>query len=172
MNDYELIYLFKSYYDEESFTFMHLKYRHFMYKIIHTLHINPNDLDDFYQERHLMLLKAIITFNESYQKSFTRYFELILRRHLYHLLNSTPKYILKDEVFMEDVKSPDAFVLEEDTFVFDNSKEHLIYELYYVKSLKVKEIAIQTNLSSKQVYNLIYRVKNKIMYMVKKSNQS
>lgn len=172
MNDYELIYLFKSYQDEDAFSFMQLKYAKFMWKIIHSLNPHPNELDDLYQESHMILFKAMTTFKESYQKSFTRYFELILKRHLYYLLRQMPKYLLSDEIFFQDIISPEPFVIEEEHFKFDHPNESMIYEMYFVKGHKVSEIARHASLSSKQVYNLIYRVKDKIKYMVKKSNQS
>jgi RNA polymerase sporulation-specific sigma factor len=172
MNDYELIYLYQTYRDEYAYTFMHQKYHKFIWKIIHTLHADTLEHEDLYQESLMTLLKAMQTFSEQYSKTFTRYFELILKRHLYYVINKTPKFVISEEQFFESIVAEETQVIEEELFTFDNDKEQQIYELYFVKGMKVKDISEKHALSSKQVYNLIYRVKDKIRYMVKKSIHS
>lgn len=172
MNDYELIYLYQTYRDEYAYTFMHKKYHKFIWKIIHTLHTDVTEHDDLYQESLMTLFKAMHTFSEMYSKTFTRYFELILKRHLYYIINKTPKFVITEERYFEAMIVEPIKVIEEQTYTFDNEKEQEMYNLYFVKGMKVKDIAISKTLSSKQVYNLIYRVKDKIRYMAKKSNHS
>jgi RNA polymerase sporulation-specific sigma factor len=172
MNDYELIYLYQTYRDEYAYTFMHKKYHKFIWKIIHTLHTDSIEHDDLYQESLMTLFKAMNTFSEVFSKTFTRYFELILKRHLYHVIHKTPKFVITEEQFFESIIVEEVQVIEETTFTFENANERHIYDLYFVKGMRVKDIAIKESLSSKQVYNLIYRVKDKIRYMVKKSSLS
>lgn len=160
MNDYELIYLFQSYQDEQAFEFLMLKYKRFIWKIIHTLHLESKEVDDFYQESLLMLYKAAQTFKEQYNKSFTKYYELILRRQLYYLKKKIPKVLLSEESFFQDIQAP--MVIEEEDIQLSHPKEQKMFELYFLKRLSVKEIAISENLTPKQVYNLIYRVRKNI----------
>jgi RNA polymerase sporulation-specific sigma factor len=102
MNDYELVYLFKTQKDSIAFDFLFQKYRKFIWKNIHMLNIDQKEHDDFFQEGILMLHKAVQTFDESKNKTFTRYFELILKRHYYQLIHKLPKYLLyEDSNFME-----------------------------------------------------------------------
>lgn len=160
MNDYELIYLFQTYQDDQAFEFLVLKYRRFIWKIIHTLYLQDKETDDFYQESILMLYKAAQTFREQYQKSFTKYFELILRRQLYYLKKKIPNVLLSEESFFKDIQSPR--VIEEEHITLEHPMEQKILEMYFEKRFSVKKISHEENLSSKQVYNLIYRVKKKI----------
>jgi RNA polymerase sporulation-specific sigma factor len=160
MNDYELIYLFQTYQDDLAFEFLVLKYRRFIWKIIHTLYLQDKEVDDFYQESILMLYKAAQTFREKYQKSFTKYFELILRRQLYYLKKKIPNVLLSEESFFKDFQAP--IIIEEEPIKLDHPMEQKIFEMYYEKRMSVKMISNQEQLTAKQVYNLIYRVKKKI----------
>lgn len=172
MNDFELIYLYQTYQDEDAFNFMHQKYHKFIWKIIHTLYVDKIEFDDLYQESMLTLLKAMTTFQERFNKSFTRYFELILRRHLYYSVNKMPKYVLSEEKFFESIIDETPMLIEESDITFHLKDEQNIYTWYFLEGRKVKEITILGTYSTKQVYNLIYRVKDKLRYMVKKSNHS
>ena len=157
MNDYELIYLIQTYHDEQAFDYMFLKYERFIWKIIHILHIEYNEQDDFYQEGLLMLHKAALTFQETFNKTFTKYFELILKRRYYQLIKKTPKLIIIDEKYFQDLDQPK--LIEEPMYTFRHDKEQRIYTLYFQKQIKVAIIARAMDLTHKQVYNLIYRVK-------------
>lgn len=160
MNDYELIYLFQTYQDEQAFEFLLKKYHRFIWKIIHTLHLEQKELDDFYQESILMLFKAATTFKEKYKKSFTKYYELILRRQLYYLKKKLPNILLSEESFFKDIIAP--VVIEEEEITLNHPKEQKMFDLYFKRQLSVKEISKQENLSAKQIYNLIYRVRKQL----------
>ena len=81
MNDYELVYLIRFEQCQVALDFLYMKYSRFIWKQIHVLHVNHYEQDDFHQEGLLMLHKAVTTFNEAKNKTFMRYFDLILKRH-------------------------------------------------------------------------------------------
>ncbi len=164
MNDYELIYLIQSNLDDNALNFMYQKYYRFIWKLIHLLDIEKKEQEDFYQEGILMLHKAIKTFNEKYNKSFTRYFELILKRHFYQLKQSLPKYYLYDHTdFVKDV----VYIEESfDPIDLHSQLERLVYEKYFILQQSVTKIQEDSKYSPKQIYNAIYRIKDKYKNMV------
>lgn len=164
MNDYELIYLIQSDQDDHALNFMYQKYHRFIWKLIHLLNLEKKEHEDFYQEGVLMLHKAIKTFNERYNKSFTRYFELILKRHFYQLKQTLPKYYLFDHTdFVKDV----VYIEESyDPIDLNSHLERLVYEKYFVLKQSISKIKEDSTYSSKQIYNAVYRIKDKYKNMV------
>ena len=109
INDYEIIYLIKDHFHKDAFAFMLKKYEKFIWKNIHALYLDEDNKYDFYQESVIMLYKAIQTFNERYNKTITRYFELILKRRLYALKKEINSYILKEPAFFYQLESPSTY---------------------------------------------------------------
>jgi RNA polymerase sporulation-specific sigma factor len=159
MNDYELLYLIQADHCEHALQFMYQKYQKLIWKQIHFLHLEEKEHDDFHQEGLLTLHRAIKTFIDKYNKSFTRYFELILKRHFYGLLKTLPNYqlyettdFIKETVLMEE---------EADYLTFDSPIEQEIHHYYFIERKTVKDIQVMTKYESKQIYNAIYRIKEK-----------
>ncbi len=165
INDYELIYLIQYQKCQTALDFLYKKYDRFIWKQVHLLNISHDEHDDFHQEGILMLYKAVKTFNESKNKTFMRYFELILKRHFYYLMKKLPKYILKDETtFKQGTYYVDEAV---DCFLMMCSDvEKFIYQAYFVESRAIHKIADELHKSKKQVYNTIYRIKEKYKSML------
>ena len=164
MNDYELIYLIQSEHDDHAMTFMFQKYHKFIWKQVHLLNVDSKEHDDLHQEGVLMLHKAIQTFDETKNKSFTRYFELILKRQLYRMKSSIPNYYLYDNTdFCKGVS-----YIEEEPFELELSSEleNKVHELYFLKRRSVSEIKRVTGYSKKQIYNTVFRVKEKYKNML------
>ena len=166
LNDYELVYLIQNEQDEIAFKYLISKYHKFIYKKIHQMFVSTQHYDDFYQEAILTLFKAVDTFDENKNKTFMRYYELILTRRLIRLKDSVKPYILFEpltEVLQGsyDFTPPRNFIINEDA---KNLNEDLIlcYKLYYLKQLKPSQIAEVLNLDIKKVYNMIYSLKSKI----------
>lgn len=159
MNDYELIYLIQTDGCEHALAFMYQKYQRFIWKQIHTLHLEQKEYDDFHQEGLLMLLKAIRSFNEKYNKCFTRYFELILKRHFYQLMKGLPDYQLYETT--EFIKDTVLFEEEAPYLTFESELESEIHQRYFVQKQSVRQIAQDTGYHIKQIYNAIYRIKSK-----------
>lgn len=164
MNDYELIYLIRFNECEHALNFMYQKYQKFIWKHIHQLHLEQKEHDDFHQEGLLTLHKAIQTFNDTYQKSFTKYFELILKRHFYGLIRYLPTYQLFEHT--DFVKEFTLIEEETEYLSFESSLEQDIHDRYFLKRQTIKVISDETKLSPKQIYNAIYRIKEKYKIMI------
>lgn len=165
MNDYELVYLIRFEKCQVALDFLYTKYYRFIWKQIHLLNIHIYERDDFHQEGVLMLYKAVRTFNESKNKTFMRYFELILKRHFYYLIRKLPKYMLKEEsTFKQGAYYVDEHI---DCFLMMCSDiETYVYQAYYVERRAIKKIAVELDRSKKQIYNTIYRIKEKYKNML------
>lgn len=164
MNDYELIYLIRFELDEIALSFMFKKYHKFIWKNIHLFQIDEKEREDFHQEGTLMLNKAITSFDDNKNKSFTRYFELILKRHIYQMKKRIPNYILFDHT--DYVKGCSYIEEETEEIEFNSTLEQVVFERYFMNRQKIKEIENQTDFSKKQIYNTIYRIKEKYKIMI------
>ncbi len=164
MNDYELIYLIQNEQDDHAMEFMFKKYHKFIWKQVHLLNVDVKEHDDFHQEGILMLHIAIKSFNESRNKSFTKYFELILKRKLYKMKKSLPNYHLYENTdFFKGV----SYIEEEpDEIIFSSKLENQIHRLYFIERYAVSDILLKTGYSKKQIYNAIFRIKEKYKIMI------
>lgn len=159
MNDYELIYLVQNHQDGIALEFLFKKYKLLIWKYIHQYQVPYYEQDDFFQEGLVMLIKAVNRFDEAKNKTFTRYYELILTRRFWALLKKLPKYITAE---IHDV--PGEYILEDKEYDAPNLKseiELIIYDLYFIKNEKIKDISQKTGYRIKQIYNAIYRIKEK-----------
>jgi RNA polymerase sporulation-specific sigma factor len=161
MNDYELIYLVQNHQDGIALEFLFEKYQLLIWKYIHQYDVPYYEQDDFFQEGLLMLHKAIMTFDESKNKTFTRYFELILKRRFWALLKKLPKYVIK-----EIPEIPGGYILEEEPIIIPDLKSKLeldIFEMHFLNGESIKNISKKTGYKPKQIYNAIYRIKEKLL---------
>lgn len=163
-NDYELIYMIQSWQCEIALEIMFKKYKGLIYKYINLYNINKNDYDDVYQESLILMHQTITRFNERFGKTFTRFYELVLRRRIQYLKRIEPKYDLIEEIFgysSYDKQGVDEVLLDELT-IFEKN----VYEEYFVLNKKISIIAKNNDLDSKQVYNAIFRIKEKYKSML------
>jgi len=164
MNDYELIYLIQEEQDELALEFMFLKYHRFIWKHVYLLNISTKEADDFHQEGMLMLYKAVKTFNAKKNKTFTRYFELILKRHFYQLKRALPSYYLYENT---DFCKGTCYIEEEPVLMDLKSElEQIVYAHYFQNRQSIHEIALISNYTKKQIYNSIYRIKEKYKIVI------
>ncbi|MBN2268243.1 MAG: hypothetical protein JXC35_02340 [Acholeplasmataceae bacterium] len=164
MNDYELIYLIQNEHDDIAMEFMFKKYHKFIWKQVHLLDIDQKEHDDMHQEGILMLHKAMRSFDESRNKSFTRYFELILKRQLYKVKRNIPNYYLYDNT---DFYTGVSYIEEDPIEIsFSSPLETKIHDLYFMERRSVSEISRQTKYSKKQIYNTIFRIKEKYKIVI------
>ncbi|AUD62332.1 hypothetical protein BK010_01575 [Tenericutes bacterium MO-XQ] len=166
MNDYELVYLIKSQADTIAFDFLFQKYHKLIWKYVHLMHIDQKEHDDFYQEGIQVLYKAAMTFDESKNKTFTRYFELILKRHFYALISKLPKYQLyEDSNFMECFAYHEPETYDEVTDLCSEFEKD-IFQYYFIEKQAVKRISKQMSCEPKKIYNAIFRIKEKYKNMI------
>ncbi|MDL2292295.1 hypothetical protein LJC17_01685 [Acholeplasma sp. OttesenSCG-928-E16] len=160
-NDYELIYLVQSHQDGVALEYMFKKYERMIWKYIILFQVDEKDKDDFFQEGLILLNKAILLFSERYNKTFTRYFELIVRRHIIYLKNKSPKTLYYENL---DLIAGNEYIVEEEelSFSFKTKLENTVYTKYFLKRERINTIALELKLTEKQVYNAIFRVKKKI----------
>ena len=159
-NDYELLYLIHGENDQIALNYMFNKYEGLIWKYIHLLQIEKKEHDDFLQEGRLMFYKAIQTFNAERGKTFTRYFELILKRHFIQLKKRVPKYVFDDYI----LNTHQPYYLEEnydDFLSLCSAFEKRIFQLYFIENKTVSAIEKIEKRSGKQIYNAIYRLKEK-----------
>lgn len=165
MNDYELIYLVQNHQDGIALETLFQKYDKLIWKYIHMYQVPYIEREDFHQEGLIMLYKAVIRFDEAKNKTFTRYFELILKRRFWALLKKLPKYIIKD---IPDIQG--SYILKEEPVIEIDLKSEIetqVFKMYFLENIKVKSISKKTGYTAKQIYNAIYRIRDK--YNLKKN---
>ncbi|HHT55682.1 MAG TPA: sigma-70 family RNA polymerase sigma factor [Acholeplasma sp.] len=157
-NDYELIYLIQSEQCEVALNILIRKYRLLALKYIHQFQLRETDREDYLQEAAIILYKAVNLFIENYNKTFTRYYELLLRRRFIYLKKNEPQYVLNEG----------ASYAKEDRPFYKHQKldglasfEQVVYKRYFVLNQKISFIAKSESKSAKQIYNAIYRIKSK-----------
>ena len=171
-NDYELIYLVQDQQDMMALEVIFDKYDKFIHKKVLSFHIYDSDKEDFHQEGLIILHKAVITFKPDFNKTFMRYFEVLLERKYINLLKARKKkYQFEASLIEEEMMKP-KYILFEDPVTYEIPKvtfksqiEQEIYKRYYIDGLKIESIAEDLNLNTKQVYNAIYRIKKKLSQM-------
>jgi len=97
-------------------------------------------------------------------KTFTRYFELILKRRFWALLKKLPKYVIKE---IPDISG--SYIIEEEPVISIDLKSDLektIFKMYFLNQEKVKTISKKTGYTRKQIYNAIYRIKDKYQAII------
>ena len=91
----------------------------------------------------MMLNKAIQSFDPSRNKSFTRYFELILKRQLYKMKNALPGYCLYETT---DFCTGVSYIEEEVELPnFTSNLEAEIHDLYFLKRHSISKISRDRN---------------------------
>ena len=164
MNDYELIYLVQNHQDGIALEFLFDKYKLLIWKYIHQYEVPYYEREDFFQEGLIMLHKAVLRFDEAKNKTFTRYFELILKRRFWALLKKLPKYVIKE---IPDISG--GYIIEEEPVISIDLKSDLektIFKMYFLNQEKVKTISKKTGYTRKQIYNAIYRIKDKYQTII------
>lgn len=165
-NDNELLHLIKLG-NEEALQTMFDKYDILIKTKIKKYNFPHSSFDDYLQEGRLMLLKAIDTFDSKYEKTFNKYFDLILTNHFNNLYNKAKRY--NNSMVLVETTSVDIEVIEENKEEVEFPDlgqlpqiEQIIFDYFYKGNYPIKEICEKFNYEEKQVYNAIQRVKNKI----------
>ncbi|MBQ8292437.1 MAG: sigma-70 family RNA polymerase sigma factor [Bacilli bacterium] len=165
INDNELLYLIQEG-SEEALELMFQKYDPLIKTKMKRFKIEADIAEDCLQEGRLMLLKAIKLYDASSNKTFNKYFDLILTNRLISLLRENKR---KDNITymteeIEDANNRENKELEN----FDYSKlklsdmEKEIYKMRFLRNFKVSDICQILKVSEKTVYNSIQRIKNKL----------
>ncbi|MBI9008909.1 MAG: sigma-70 family RNA polymerase sigma factor [Tenericutes bacterium] len=156
--------------NEDAFEFMVDKYKFFIAKNIKKFNL-IKDFDDVFQESLMILYKSIYSFDESYDKSFMRYFELNLTHKLITLKKKVNRYgqflseklpVLCDFTILEDrrIYFTENEILEALTKLSDFEKT--VFNTKIINKKTVRETAKKLNCSEKKIYNALDRIKNKL----------
>ena len=104
-NDYELLYLISEN-DDTALDIMYQKYIPLIKARIAAFRIKPYNFEDFYQEGLFTLCRALQTYRPDYNKTFTKYFDLILQRHFIQLLRKESNYFYQVDL----MENPDLLM--------------------------------------------------------------
>jgi RNA polymerase sporulation-specific sigma factor len=171
-NDYELLYLC-SIHSEEALNILVNKYLNLIETKLIKYNISTNLRDDYRQESLMVLVEAIKIYDQSYSKSFCRFFELLLERRLLRLLKREKIYenihILKEEFDsfgsldnnLEKQGIYDKKIKEVQEIKFDEFKEKILKEIF-IKGDSIKEFCKRYDVDGKYVYNHIYLIRSKL----------
>lgn len=167
-NDNEIIYLIRSG-NEYAYDFINAKYKKYIYSKIKKFGLN--DIDDSFQEGLIALYHAVISYDESYDKTFNRYFDFVLTNRFVDIKR---KVDTNYEVFMVDRIDNTKFILKEGSSYdirmediykatsFLSEKESMVFKMLYIEKHSVLEISNITNINPQYLYKLIYQIKKKI----------
>lgn len=145
------------------------KYKKLILSKIYRFNIRQNQKEDFFQEGCSILLEAIRVFNPKYNKTFTRFFELLLVRKFMSLLRKESRtlYSISDDdlnklvVKEEEVIIIQSVHIEYAKEVLSKIEYSIFHELYYLEN-GVRDTSLNLGYTEKRIYNAIYRIKNKM----------
>ena len=168
-NDFEVLYQIREG-NEEALTLMFEKYKSLISKKIYKYNL-MYEFEDVYQESLMMLHKSILTYNDKYSKTFTRYFEMNLERKLMTIVTKKRR---RSEIF----SSNELYIFEHNHNTSEKSvyfelyrkeiekvltkEEYLVYTLRELKNYSINYISDYTSLKTKQIYNVLHRARSKI----------
>ena len=168
-NDFEIVNMIKQG-NEDAFGFMVNKYEYFIAKKIRNFNLT-NQFEDIFQESLMILYKSIQRFDESFNKTFMRYFEMNLHNRFITIKNKdnrygeflatkmqilydynireTPNYYLSDWEITEALSTLSGF-------------EKLVFQTHIVENKDIKNTADLLKCNEKKIYNAMDRIKKKI----------
>ena len=168
-NDYETIEKVKQG-DEEALEHLTTNYTDFIAKMIHAYRLHYM-FDDLHQEGIILLYKSVLAFDASFNKTFTRYFEMNFKRLMRGHINRIKRR-------REITKLNRDYIAESNHCVRENSMyysvhmdevrdvltpfEFTVYIERVIKCASTSEVALKTDCDEKAVYNAVHRAKHKI----------
>lgn len=168
-NDFEIVNMIKSG-NQEAFEFLVDKYKFFIAKTIRKFNLTK-EYDDIFQESLMVLYKTAIKFNEGYNKSFMRFFELTLTNRLITLKQKDNKYgqFLAEKLpslyNLTICEEPNYYLTESEILValsMLSEFEKIVFNNKILGKKSVRETAIILNCDEKKIYNALDRIKNKL----------
>jgi len=105
------------------------------------------------------MYSLILRFDEQKGKTFTRFYEMVFKRRVNRLLLTIPKF----EVFenLDFIESNYKDYNDETEFDGFTEFEMKVYNRYFIKNQRISFIAEDEGKNVKQIYNAIYRIKDK-----------
>lgn len=168
-NDYEIINLIKEG-DDAAFKLMVEKYTKFIAKKIHKYNL-AYEFDDLHQEGLIILHKSVMTFDESFNKTFTKYFELNFERYLISFIRTISSRTNTKVLHYREIKENNHCIHENSAYYYLHINEikkvltELEYRVYILREIKnydIEYISTLLKISVKSTYNSFHRAKLKI----------
>lgn len=168
-NDFEIIDLINQG-NEEALELMFEKYKYLVAKKISSFNLT-DEFDDCFQEGMIVLYKSVRKFNDSHNKSFTRYFETNLehhfisivrsrRRHIRFMIEKLPRLVEYEvEEREREIYTPAEI---EGAISLLSSFEREVFQSRFIEGKNVQDTARQTGSTVKKVYNAVDRIRKKI----------
>lgn len=176
-NDNEIVYLIQNG-SEEAYTFLVSKYKKMIYSRIYKFKLI--DIEDAYQEGLISLYNAALSFNKEINKTFNKYFEVVLSNKFLDLRRKRRldyEYILSENIIRNTCglsESVDKLSrqnkIDEIISVLDvlNNREKNVFYEFYILDMEIEEISLKENIDKQYIYYLIHEIKDKIKkYMIK-----
>lgn len=168
-NDFEIINLIKQG-NEEAFQLMVDKYKFFVAKMIKKFNLQEQ-YDDIFQEALMILYKSIIRFDQSFNKTFMRYFEMNLTNRFITIKNKHNRYgkFLSEKLptlYQETIHETKHYYISDaeihkalDTL---SELEKQVFQLKIIEKRSIQETAEYLEFPQKKIYNALDRIKKKI----------
>lgn len=168
-NDYEIINMVKQG-NQEAFQFIVDKYKFFIAKMIKRFNLTDK-YEDIYQESLMVLYKSVMRFDEVFNKSFMRFFELNLTNRLITLKNKNNRY---GEFLATKLPSIcDMSVYEVERTYYGEAEikaaltmlsefEKKVFNTKIIGKKSVRETSKILNCTEKKIYNALDRIKKKL----------
>lgn len=171
-NDYELLYLVRTNV-EEARDILFWKYSFLIKSRINRLGVPRLYWDDYYQEGCLMLYRAIRIYDEDSKMSFTKFFELLLKRRIFTLLRKDLKEYQIEKV--EDFDDYPNLINENNDVLLSeysdynlSDMEKIAYERLIICNEKVENVARELGINPKSLSNAKQRTLRKIKKEINK----
>jgi RNA polymerase sigma factor (sigma-70 family) len=169
LNDHEIIYLIVEG-DEDAFTLMVNKYHPLIFALIRKFRLSYM-YDDIYQDAVMTLHKSVFAYDPSFNKTFTRFLELNLKRMMMTTIDRLKRQSETLYLYEEPISYRFHAARSETPYhklYLDHIKDNLTeteYDAFVSRVLKqesITDICERLKLNEKTVYNAIYRARLKI----------
>jgi len=122
------------------------------------------DFDEDLIQAMYMLQTAIFTYKAEYNKTFNKYFDLILTRKLSQLKRDR---LRRDYIYLkvEETDLYEEILFKEELHIDTSSLNKIeleVFKLKYENSYSYKEISEMLQISIKKSYNTVLRIKKKL----------
>lgn len=170
-NDYELLYM-NGLSSEEARDILFEKYMFMIKKMIVKFNVQPNEKDDYFQEGLIALNKAIKTYKETSNMTFTRFVEMLIY-HRFVDLTRIKKKRNEENVSLDVIDyiipepKPTPILYEGNVFELLklSKRERQVYELIYNQGKTNKEVSEILGMKITQVYSTTDRIRKKNVHI-------
>ncbi len=168
-NDFEIVNMIKQG-NEEAFGFMIDKYKFLIAKNIGKFNLT-DQYDDVFQESLMILYKSVVKFDDTFNKTFMRFFEMNLTNKLISIKKKNNRYgqFLSEKMpalYNSSLPELNVYTISDSeikqALMMLSNFEKVVFQAKIIGNRTVKETALYLNCEEKKIYNALDRIKNKI----------